>query len=143
MDSRGASLALYASSYTLDLGNGCRRVGDISLAKTCAKVIKKNWDADFSDCYTGKQGKALLKESGESGYTFTCTRKPMHSFRSPVQLAHQKNITRSCTVIVNEKQVCIRDGVWKDCPIGHEAADFEKYIEQEYKAINSRSQHVP
>lgn len=41
------------------------RVGDISLAKTCAKVIKKDWASDFSGCYTGDQGRDLLQESGK------------------------------------------------------------------------------
>lgn len=42
------------------------RVGDISLAKQCAKVIGKDWDNDFSDCYTGSRGGKLLRKSGMS-----------------------------------------------------------------------------
>lgn len=42
------------------------KVGDISLAKQCAKVIGKDWDSDFSNCYTGKEGRSLLQKSGMS-----------------------------------------------------------------------------
>ena len=40
------------------------------MAKKCAKAIKKNWDPDFSDCYTGSQGRNLLQESGKPSYSF-------------------------------------------------------------------------
>lgn len=42
-----------------------KRVGDLSLAKQCAKVIKMDWDAEFSGCYTGARGAKLLRDSGE------------------------------------------------------------------------------
>lgn len=44
---------------------GLYRVGDLSLAKQCAKVIGKPWDEHFSDCYTGKEGRRLLQDSGQ------------------------------------------------------------------------------
>lgn len=44
---------------------GLKRIGDFSLAKQCAKVIGKDWEKDFSDCYTGSRGAKLLRDSGE------------------------------------------------------------------------------
>lgn len=45
-----------------------KRVGDLSLAKQCAKVIGKDWDAEFSACYTGSRGAKLLRNSGKLTY---------------------------------------------------------------------------
>jgi len=92
------------------------RIGDLSVAKQCAKVIGKPWDDHFSDCYTGKEGKQLLQES--------------------VETAHSMGIEKSCSIFINNRLACIHDGSWKECPNGHEPGDFEKLIKEEYRSIN-------
>ena len=40
------------------------RIGDDSLARDCAKLVKVNWDdGPYQDCVDGKQGARLLRES--------------------------------------------------------------------------------
>lgn len=55
---------------------GYHRVGDLSLAKQCAKVIHRSWDDDFSSCYTGPRGKKLLQASGENAYGLALHHNP-------------------------------------------------------------------
>lgn len=56
----------------------------------------------------------------------------------PVKEAETLNIKKSCSIIINDKLVCIHDGSWKHCISGHDSSDFEKYIKQEYDIINGK-----
>jgi len=94
------------------------KVGDVSLATQCAKVVGRDWVADFSDCYTGSEGRSLLQDS--------------------VKFAQAANITKSATLLVNDQLVCIRDGAWKDCPSGHAPEDFKRVIRDEFNRINQQ-----
>ncbi|KNE98498.1 hypothetical protein PSTG_08237 [Puccinia striiformis f. sp. tritici PST-78] len=98
---------------------GLARVGDEELAKSCARVNGHDWDSDVKDCTTGSQGRQLLESS--------------------IEHAKQLRIRRSCSIFINHKLICIRDGVWKNCDDGHGVADFVKYIEHEFDLINHPS----
>lgn len=43
---------------------------------------------------------------------------------------------KSCTIIINGKQRCIRDETWYDCPDGHRVEDFVRIIEEEAERIS-------
>ena len=55
-----------------------------------------------------------------------------------VKEAQKLKIEKSCSIIINDKLVCIHDGSWKHCLIGHEPSDFAKYIKNEYDFINKK-----
>jgi hypothetical protein len=115
------------------------KVGDISLAKQCSKIIGKDWDRDFSDCYTGSEGRKLLQKSGKchSIRSVGGSRLKVDDGCRTVKLAMDMDIKKSCSILVNDKLVCVHDGSWKDCPDGHQASDFERIIRKEYDALNS------
>jgi hypothetical protein len=122
------------------------KVGDVSLATQCAKVVGRDWVADFSDCYTGSEGRSLLQDSGKLATAPATLRRlafadllfPAGSTRSPVKFAQAANITKSATLLVNDQLVCIRDGAWKDCPSGHAPEDFKRVIRDEFNRINQQ-----
>lgn len=55
-----------------------------------------------------------------------------------VKEAKHRNISKSCTIIINDKLACVHDGSWKNCTSGHEASDFKKYIKREYDDLNRK-----
>jgi hypothetical protein len=57
---------------------------------------------------------------------------PVYSKR-PLTLIFQANVTKSCTVRLNEEIYCIRDdGEWKDCPHGPGVNDLVIAVEKLY-----------
>ncbi len=43
----------------------------------------------------------------------------------------------SCTILVNDKPICIRDdNSWKNCSSGHEVADFVRAVEEAWHELN-------
>lgn len=66
--------------------------------------------------------------------------RSLHALRccSPatVKLAKDLAIEKSCSILINDRLVCVHDGGWKDCPDGHQASDFERLIRKEYEALN-------
>ncbi|KAJ8522982.1 hypothetical protein ONZ45_g458 [Pleurotus djamor] len=78
------------------------------------------------------EGIQLLKESVLLGqelgirYDFT--------MRLKFRLVYPSS--KSCTVLINKKPVCIHDETWKECEAGHEAQDFVRQIEDEYARLN-------
>ena len=47
---------------------------------------------------------------------------------------------KSCTIIINGKQRCIRDGTWYDCPDGHRVEDFVRIIQEEAERMSNGDQ---
>ncbi|KAM0792643.1 hypothetical protein ACM66B_002425 [Microbotryomycetes sp. NB124-2] len=92
------------------------RIGNENVAKSCAGVVGHKWD-EISDCVNGHEGAELLQMS--------------------VKAAQQLKITKSCTIVIGGKPVCIHDGTWKSCEEGHEVGDFVRQIRQEWKRLNS------
>ncbi|PIL37032.1 hypothetical protein GSI_00724 [Ganoderma sinense ZZ0214-1] len=102
---------------------GRYEVGKPATALKCANSAKLDWEnsgvgacAGLSGDGKGKEGIDLLRES--------------------IQATKLLGIEKSCTVIINGKQVCVRDGAWKECEGGHTPADFIRQIEEEYAKLN-------
>lgn len=65
-------------------------------------------------CIQGPKGRQLLQES--------------------VKEAKRRGITKSATIQIEGKTVCVRDdGAWKECEGGHEVGDFVKQIENAFR----------
>ncbi|GAA97781.1 uncharacterized protein L969DRAFT_100400 [Mixia osmundae IAM 14324] len=95
-----------------------KNVGTESVARSCAKVAGKDWDADgLASCASGERGARLLRES--------------------VRIAEYLGVEKSCSVLLNDRVICIHDGTWKSCSEGHEVSDFVRQVEDEYRRINA------
>ncbi|PWN20108.1 hypothetical protein BCV69DRAFT_249909, partial [Microstroma glucosiphilum] len=93
--------------------DGAAHIGSPSLAKECLSTIRgPRWIEDgVKECVEGKQGRKLLQES--------------------VKRSEKLGITKSATIQLEGKTICIRDGgQWKDCDGGHETRDFVRQIEE-------------
>ena len=61
----------------------------------------------FNDCVM-TEGSQLLRDSADASKV--------------------KGISTSCSIEINNKVVCVHDGVWRDCPNGHSVQDFVQLI---------------
>ncbi|KAF9057588.1 hypothetical protein BJ165DRAFT_1334930 [Panaeolus papilionaceus] len=102
---------------------GRYKVGEPDVAFKCAKVAGIDWEhsgagecAGFDASGKAEEGITLLQES--------------------VILGKKLGIKNSCTVLINEKAVCVHDGTWRSCENGHEISDFVRQIEEEYERLN-------
>jgi len=94
------------------------RIGDEVVAERCARTVGKDW-ADVRPCVEGERGTSLLKAS--------------------VRLAEHMGIEKSCSIFIDNELVCIRDnGQWKECPAGHDTADFVQQIRDAYDDLNAQ-----
>ncbi|RXK39762.1 hypothetical protein M231_02955 [Tremella mesenterica] len=117
------------------------RIGELSLARSCADTVGVNWeesgvgecigrggegcvDSD-KGCRIGKEGKKLLrtsvKETKELGVKTSCTIEIASRLKSGGM--------RGCVV---------DGGVWSGCDDGHTAADFVRVIEEEWDAVRQQ-----
>jgi hypothetical protein len=101
-----------------------REIGTPDVALKCAKIAKFDWEngktgkcAGVDGSGKGAEGVALLQES--------------------VVNSEALGISKSCTILINGRQVCIHDGIWKECEAGHTPNDFIRQINTEYERINS------
>jgi len=99
-------------------------IGTPEVALKCAKIAKIDWEnggtgqcAGIDGSGKGAEGILLLQQSAR-------TTKAL-------------GITRSCTILINGRQVCVHDGIWKECEAGHTPSDFIRQINTEYERINS------
>lgn len=75
----------------------------------------------------GKLNHCVSSDDGQKG---------IELLRSSVQRSATHNVTTSCTVRVNDKIWCVRDGgEWKDCESGHEPRNLVDEI------LETRWQH--
>jgi hypothetical protein len=101
------------------------------------------------NCLWSKQGRIgskeglidCMKEAGIQGPEQSAVLKCVEGEEgAKLQLASAKNVQdngvqKSCTVFINGKKRCIRDGgSWYDCTGGSEDADFKRSICEAYKA---------
>ncbi|KAK0453618.1 hypothetical protein EV421DRAFT_1765376 [Armillaria borealis] len=102
---------------------GKENIGKPETALKCARSALFDWDGQISQCVgegasgKGEEGVALLHES--------------------VKLGKSMGIEKSCTILINGREVCIRDETWRNCEEGHTANDFIRQINNEYERINS------
>ncbi|KAG6330570.1 hypothetical protein ID866_8522 [Astraeus odoratus] len=100
---------------------GRDQVGLPDTAVKCAETAGFEWEHDQARQCAGDNGR------GHEGI-----RLLQESVRNSIQLG----IKKSCTIIINGKQVCIHDGTWYDCEGGHTPTDFIRQINEEYERLN-------
>ncbi|KAI8460229.1 hypothetical protein BY996DRAFT_4574965 [Phakopsora pachyrhizi] len=100
---------------------GLGRLGDDILARSCSKLNRNDYDRDVRPCVEGELGEKLLRAS--------------------IKRTKNLQIVKSCSILINHKLICVHDGSWKDCPIGHHSVDFVNYIKKEYHQINPSTNH--
>ncbi|GAA5954451.1 hypothetical protein JCM10213_003049 [Rhodosporidiobolus nylandii] len=103
-------------------------IGTDKKARECARVVKRDYSPTLSTCigpasHPGAEGRALLLAS--------------------LREAEKLDVRKSCTVLIEGRQVCIHDSTWKSCPIGHEVADFAKAVKDEFFRLNPHFAPVP
>ncbi|KAI5120682.1 hypothetical protein M0805_006971 [Coniferiporia weirii] len=103
--------------------NGRGRVGDSDIALKCADTAKFDWIESGVGACAGEDGSG----KGEEG---------VNLLQESVKQTKELGITKSCTVLINNKQVCIHDGSWKECEDGHAPEDFVRQINNEYDRLN-------
>ncbi|KAI9012660.1 hypothetical protein CLU79DRAFT_769527 [Phycomyces nitens] len=81
------------------------------LFRSCANRYGKNAN-EVHSCATSQLGARLLGES--------------------VQHTKKLGVRKSCTIFINNKLRCIRDGDWKECEGGYKVSDFVQTIEDAY-----------
>jgi len=53
-------------------------------------------------------------------------------FADSIRVTESRSITKSCSIVIEEEVICIRDGSWYDCPGGYSVDDFVRQICQAY-----------
>ncbi|KAH7887749.1 hypothetical protein F5I97DRAFT_1935825 [Phlebopus sp. FC_14] len=101
---------------------GREQIGLPETAVRCATAAGFEWESDRASQCTGDKG------DGDEG---------VQLLQESVKNSRRSGIEKSCTVIINGKQVCIRDGTWYECEGGHRPADFIRQINEEYERLNS------
>ncbi|KIJ70574.1 hypothetical protein HYDPIDRAFT_105310 [Hydnomerulius pinastri MD-312] len=101
---------------------GREKIGLPETAVSCASTAGFEWEEDRASQCAGDNGQ------GDEGIKLL-----QESVKNSIQLGIQK----SCTIIINGEQVCIRDGTWYECEGGHAPADFIRQINEEYERLNS------
>ncbi|KZT74269.1 hypothetical protein DAEQUDRAFT_720429 [Daedalea quercina L-15889] len=103
---------------------GIDKIGQPDTALKCANTAQIDWvNSGMGDC-------AGLDGSGKAPEGILLLQ---HS----VNVTEELGIEKSCTIIINGKQVCIHDGTWKQCENGHNVHDFVRQINHEYKKLNA------
>jgi len=102
---------------------GRSKIGTPDIALKCANT------ADFSWEDSGVGGCAGIDGAGKGA-------EGVHLLKESVLNSQALGIQKSCTVIINGKQVCIHDGGWKECEDGHTPEDFIRQINSEYEKLN-------
>jgi len=105
---------------------GRDQVGKPEVALKCAKAVGIDWvESGAGECAgldgsgRGAEGVKLLQDS--------------------VQVTKSLEIEKSCTILINGRQVCIHDGEWKECQAGHYPSDFIRQINNAYERLNSKN----
>ncbi|KAG1866631.1 hypothetical protein DFJ58DRAFT_769982 [Suillus subalutaceus] len=101
---------------------GSDNIGTPETALNCANAAGIDWENGKAGRCAGKDGR------GTEGIQLL-----QQSARDSIAAGIQK----SCTIIINGQQVCIRDGTWYDCEGGHSPGDFIRQINEEYDRLNS------
>ncbi|XP_006460090.1 hypothetical protein AGABI2DRAFT_191859 [Agaricus bisporus var. bisporus H97] len=103
---------------------GIAQIGKPSVALKCAEAAQIDWNASGAGQCAGEDGSG----KGDEGVDL---------LRKSVRLAHDLEVTKSCTIIINSRRVCVHDGTWKECEGGHTVNDFVRQINDEYDRLNS------
>ncbi|EGN93050.1 hypothetical protein SERLA73DRAFT_190200 [Serpula lacrymans var. lacrymans S7.3] len=101
---------------------GREKIGTPETALSCAKAAGIEWENGPAGQCAGEDGQ------GEEG---------VRLLQESVQNTISMGITKSCTIMINNEKVCIRDGTWYECEGGHAPTDFIRQINEEYERLNS------
>ncbi|CAJ0649467.1 10896_t:CDS:2 [Entrophospora sp. SA101] len=98
--------------------NHAKKCTNQVLGVTAATTVNITNSADdnyskVDKCVNSKEGRTLLMKS--------------------VLKTTMYNVTKSCTMFINQKLRCIRDGYWYDCDEGHSVEDFVQSIRKAYE----------
>ncbi|OBZ70377.1 hypothetical protein A0H81_09882 [Grifola frondosa] len=103
---------------------GRDKIGTPATALQCAETVHIDWEnSKVGEC-AGTDGSGKAAEG-------------VQLLQESVQATRALGIEKSCTVLINGRQVCIRDGEWKECEGGHTPNDFVRQINEEYDKLNS------
>lgn len=100
---------------------GRDNIGTPETALNCANAAGIDWENGKAGQCAGKDGR------GTEG---------IQLLQQSVNDSIAAEIQKSCTIIINGRQVCIRDGNWYNCEGGHSPADFIRQINEEYDRLN-------
>ncbi|KAJ6539338.1 hypothetical protein B0H19DRAFT_1213306 [Mycena capillaripes] len=103
--------------------HGRFQVGLPDVAFKCAETAGIDWEA------SGVGNCASLDGSGKGAEGLALLRKSLSRGKA-------LGIEKSCTVLINRKEVCVRDETWTGCE--GRASDFIKQINSEYERINGK-----
>ncbi|GAA5908266.1 hypothetical protein JCM8208_000360 [Rhodotorula glutinis] len=93
------------------------KIGSDAAAKRCASVVGREWTDTLATCVDGKEGRHLLVDS--------------------VKRAERLGVKSSCTILIEDKPICVHDGSWKQCPGGHDVRDFAREVREAFERLNS------
>ncbi|CAG8529796.1 16712_t:CDS:2 [Acaulospora colombiana] len=98
-------------TFILCLNRDLPRIGTRDWAKKCSEETGVDY-APVDQCANSELGKQLFVDS--------------------VHVTNERGVTKSCTIYVNGKPRCIRDGRWYSCADGHTVDDFVRTIVDAY-----------
>ncbi|KAF8913888.1 hypothetical protein CPB84DRAFT_1757832 [Gymnopilus junonius] len=102
---------------------GRENIGLPEVAFKCAETADVDLETSGAGQCIGSDGSGI----GTEGVTL---------LQESTLLGKELGITKSCTVLISGRKVCVHDGSWKDCEGGHEVNDFVRQIEDEYERLN-------
>ncbi|KAH9482639.1 hypothetical protein JR316_0004739 [Psilocybe cubensis] len=102
---------------------GRYNIGTPEVALKCATTAGIDWQMSGAGECAGLDGSGKALEG-------------VDLLRKSTLLGKELKITKSCTVLISGRAVCVHDGTWKDCENGHTISDFVRQIEDEYKKLN-------
>ncbi|PCH41160.1 hypothetical protein WOLCODRAFT_69436 [Wolfiporia cocos MD-104 SS10] len=105
---------------------GREKIGLPETALQCANSAKIDWEGSGAGTCTGLDGSGKAAEG-------------VQLLQDSVKATRELGIQKSCTIMINGKQVCIHDGTWKQCENGHSVHDFVRQINEEYRKLNSET----
>ncbi|KAF5364292.1 hypothetical protein D9756_000634 [Leucocoprinus leucothites] len=103
---------------------GREAIGSPEVALRCASVAQIDWETSGAGQCAGLDGSGKAPEGV----------KLMHE---SVKLGQTLGITKSCTILISARKVCVHDVTWKECEGGHTVNDFVRQIDEEYEKLNS------
>lgn len=99
---------------------GREKIGLPETAQQCAHAAEIDWEE------SGVGTCASIAESSEG----------IQLLHESVRATQKLGVKKSCTILINGKQVCIHDSTWKECEGGHRPDDFVRQINEEYDRLN-------
>jgi len=102
---------------------GRDNIGLSETALKCANAAQFDWEESGIGACVGMDGSGKAAEG-------------VQLLKDSVTNTASLNVTKSCTILINNKQVCVHDSEWKECEGGHTAKDFVKQIRAEYQKLN-------